>query len=482
MMHQLSQRAVLLLVAVIALTTTALTRTLAFSPSPLRTRSLSYATNTDCSNLGGRRCNSQRGNKRRGFSLAMSSAVPPVTPSLKPISQSNLAVALDRPILILDNIGPTSSPFSSPSSIWPSFLAIILSDVCKTALVAFFLAASFSLAARLLSKAPSTSAAPPAKGETSTSTNPLSRLLSTLKLQIATLLEPILSSTKSSSSTTAPNTTPMPFEGDGGWGKCTLRSKRKIGASSFTLYEFSLPKSEYTLKLALGQQLDFCCLGAGDEICTGSFYPYEMGEEEDGGGGRRGTSGVRRGGSKGVVRIVVPNRDAEGNAALVGLGSSKFIEVLRNELRPGDEVAIKPGKSTLTYRGEHVPVTDMVYLASGLGIVPIVDQIKAITPKGSSSVKATSVVWINENRSDFDLAMDELEREYMKYSTKLAVSCILDDVEKNPMEANTEVEEAVPYFNAGTMAVISGPKRFTEKAKAYLMRKGYPENCICILP
>ena len=158
------------------------------------------------------------------------------------------------------------------------------------------------------------------------------------------------------------------------------------------------------------------------------------------------------------------------------------MDVLRNELRPGDEVAIKPGKSHLTYGGKHVPVTDMVYLASGLGIVPILDQIKAITPRGSSSVKGASVTWFNNNRDDFDLAMDELEAEYMKHPSKLAVSCIMDDVVKNPFEGNKEVEEAVPFFNAGTMAVVSGTKRFAEKARGYLMRKGYPENCICVLP
>ena len=157
-------------------------------------------------------------------------------------------------------------------------------------------------------------------------------------------------------------------------------------------------------------------------------------------------------------------------------------EVLRSELRPGDEVAIKPGKSHLTYHGKHVPVTDMVYLASGLGIVPILDQIKAITPRGASSVKVATVTWVNGNRDDFDLAMDDLEAEYMKHPTKLAVSCIMDDVERNPLEGNREVEEAVPYFNAGTMAVVCGPKRFAEKAKGYLMRRGYPENCICVLP
>ena len=157
------------------------------------------------------------------------------------------------------------------------------------------------------------------------------------------------------------------------------------------------------------------------------------------------------------------------------------IEVLKGEMRIGDEIAIKPGKSYLQYNGKRVPVTDMVCVASGLGIVPIVDQVKSISPKGSSSVKTTSVVWINENRSDFDLAMDELEKEYMKYSSKLAVSCIMDDLKK-PLDKNREVEEAVPYFNAGTMAVVSGPKRFAETAKAYLNRKGYPDNCICVLP
>ena len=160
------------------------------------------------------------------------------------------------------------------------------------------------------------------------------------------------------------------------------------------------------------------------------------------------------------------------------------MEVLRNELERGDEVAIKPGKNHLTYNGKHTPVTDMVYLTAGLGIVPIIDQVKAITPKGSSSVKVSSITWFNNNRDDFDLAMDELESEYMKHPTKLAVSCIMDDVlsNNNSLEGNKEVEEAVPYFNAGTMAVVSGSKSFAEKARGYLMRRGYPENCICVLP
>merc|ERR1711862_56913 len=106
------------------------------------------------------------------------------------------------------------------------------------------------------------------------------------------------------------------------------------------------------------------------------------------------------------------------------------------------------------------------------------------SPKGSSSVKVSSVIWMNDKRDDFDLAIDDLEQEDMKYSTKLAVSCIMDDhvSSSGAMEGNREVEEAVPYFNPGTMAVLSGPKRFVEKAKGYLMKRGYPQDCICVLP
>ena len=51
-----------------------------------------------------------------------------------------------------------------------------------------------------------------------------------------------------------------------------------------------------------------------------------------------------------------------------------------------------------------------------------------------------------------------------------------------PWEGHREVEEAVPYFDAGTMAVVCGETRFADGARGYLMRRGYPEDCICVLP
>jgi hypothetical protein len=164
-------------------------------------------------------------------------------------------------------------------------------------MIAFFLAAGLSLAAKFLSQSPS--------GKENNNGG-LRGFFQRIKQFFSNLF--------SSKSKRVQRSTPMPFDGDGGWGKCTLRSKKKIG-SKFTVYEFALPKSEYSLPLGLGQQLDFCCLGMDDNVVTGSFYPYDTND-----------------GEKGVVRVVVPNKDAKGNAALVGLGSSKFVSIWCFEL------------------------------------------------------------------------------------------------------------------------------------------------------
>lgn len=155
--------------------------------------------------------------------------------------------------------------------------------------------------------------------------------------------------------------------------------------------------------------------------------------------------------------------------------------MLKTEINIGDELALKPAQQTLQYRGQYLPVTDILYFASGAGIVPVVDQVRAVLPSGSSSVKGVSVVWINKNEKDFDVALSTLESEYFKYNTKLAVSCIIDDSRLNELRTNRDVEDAVPNFRPGTMAVISGPRDFCEKAKDYLTGRGYQEECICVL-
>lgn len=160
------------------------------------------------------------------------------------------------------------------------------------------------------------------------------------------------------------------------------------------------------------------------------------------------------------------------------------VRVLKQDLKVGDEVALKPGKSRLEYRGQYLPVTDMVYVACGTGIVPVMDQVRTVLPPTSaSSVESVTVVWVNESTRDFDITAEQLEKEYHKYNTKLAVSCIVDDLTKseNAMSQNPEIFEAVPDFIPGTMAVLSGPVPIMKKAVEYLQGRGYPADCLCLL-
>jgi len=226
---------------------------------------------------------------------AASSAVPP----------SNLAVSLDRPLL-----SPVEYTYRAPASksVWSSFLTVLLSDVFKTALVAFLLAVGVSLVPKFLggstvSVGSGTAGGSSSSGEVSGGGSVKNWLL-TLTNRISTSIQSILP-TKSTTKTKEAYTESMPFTGDGGWGKATLLSKKHIG-NSYTIYEFALPKSYYKVPLALGQTLEFCCLSSNDDICTGSFYLYD--------GDTYG-----KGGSVGVVRVVLPNDKVadEGNAQFV---------------------------------------------------------------------------------------------------------------------------------------------------------------------
>lgn len=254
------------------------------------------------------------------------------------------------------------------------------------------------------------------------------------------------------------------------WGVATLTSKKRLGDSSYIQYDFTLPQMDNTLPLTLGQQLDLCCLDDSGLVKKGGFHLFS------------------RRGQKGLFSILAPRYEDRQTRVQYELGEARadFARVLEQELKVGDEVAIRPGIDTLSYRGQYLPVTDMVYIASGMGIVPILHQIKAVLPAGSSSVKMVTVIWINDDTAEFDVAFDALEEEHFKYNTKLEVSCLEDDISNykdgTDFSNNDEIEEAVPDFRPGTMAVVSGPKGFVDKASEYLKRREYPEECLCLLP
>lgn len=379
--------------------------------------------------------------KRNGRSkTAMASTMP----------HADIAVRLDQPIL-----SPSSPQIrNNVNPLFKSLFTILLSDVVKTACIAVFLAFLISFISKSKSQALST-------------TSPIFTSLKHVYKLVQGQIQKVTDGVKRLRGNN--EGIPMVFEtdddGNAEWGVCTLEKKTQLGRSQFVKYDFKLPKADNVLNLALGQKVSLCCLDNKDRVAKNDYYLFSPKK------------------TKGSFSILAREDGAEnGDGMSLAKGQGDFTKVLSQELEVGDEVALQPGPRTLSYKGEYLPVTDMVYIASGSGIAPVLDQVRAVLPSGSSSVQSVSVIWVNSNEEDFDVALSSLEDEYFKYSTKLAVSCVVKENDGKKLKQNEEVEDALPPFEPGTMAVIAGPKRFSSEARSMLMGSGYPEECICVLP
>jgi len=370
---------------------------------------------------------------------------------------ADLAVRLDTPLV-------SSSTIRRPTTLaaLKCIGGILISDVVKVAIVAFVLAFSMSILSRAsLLDAPLPSGVAKLVGAASF---PFRKAASACTLCYRWARGHMLRTADKAGGVAATAhgpAIPMKFDGEGGWGVCALQSKEEVGRSSYTKYEFALPDGNNVLPLSLGQQVSLCCLDNNDSVVQGDFFPYSSRHE------------------RGKFSLLLPKgADVEKNGELLGSDRANLARALTTDINEGDEVAIKLGKTHLEYRGQYLPVNEMVFLASGMGIVPVLEEIKAVLPTGSSSVELASVVWFDENVKNFDIADKQLEAEYKKYPSKLAVTCIDNELTKD----NPDIEDSVPNFSPGIMAVVSGPTSFAQRAKRYLVDRGYPKDCICVLP
>jgi len=364
-----------------------------------------------------------------------------------------VSVSLDQPLLptnVLFTTGASSSAAAAARKpihqvLLQSFEAISKSSIVKIAAATFCIALIFSLSLRLMLGS-------------SVATGRLNKMLKLIQGRMERFAE---------SWKPTQETTPMPFEDENeGWGVCTLRARKRLGRTQFMQFDFDLPKPEYTVPLDLGQKLSLCCLDDDGNVARGSFFPFSM----------------QSAAKPGSFSILAPNVDSEESIFRMGIENANFVRVIKNELKVGDEVALTPGAHRLSYKGQYLPVTDMVYVAYGTGIVPVLDQVRSVLPSGVSSVGSVTVVWINETTQDFDVTAELLEKEYFKYSEKLAVSCIVGNIEDvSDFGENDEINTAIPDFRQGTMAVLSGPNEIADKASLYLQERGYPEDTICTL-
>eukprot|EP01084_Bolivina_argentea_P259793 438512_1 len=256
-----------------------------------------------------------------------------------------------------------------------------------------------------------------------------------------------------------PPVSPLPIHD---WSVATLHERERVGGSHghHVRYRFRLPLPSSVMPLELGQEVDLCRMDGDYDVLYGRAPLLSQ-------RGARGRLEVVASSPKGI--------DSLGMDGAVGLGR------LLDGLALGDEVAIRPGRSPLHDSPPAGPVSEIVMIASGLGIVSMLSLAQDLLPAGESSVKAMNVIWLNEKEEDFSL-YPELEDLYYRFHHKLDVNCIIEgDLYGNHLEANYEVTSAIPEYRSGILAAVSGPLFFVEKVREFLLKCGYPPRQIVSL-
>ena len=233
----------------------------------------------------------------------------------------NLAVSIDQP-LVFDNLSPlTTQPlrpiFRLPDNInidWSMIkkacMGFLTSDKFRGAAAAFTVFLLFSLiinSRKTSSNDPNNLPDESSRGGLFGSTT--RSIITTLKQIISKFFSVFGRVFKKQVDEVG---TPMPFDysnDNEGWGVCTLRSKRRLGRSSFVQYEFDLPESDYVLPLDLGQQISVCCLDNHSNVAKGEFFCYNPDSRT-----RLGT-----------FSILAPNRTPTENEFAIGDDAANFV-------------------------------------------------------------------------------------------------------------------------------------------------------------
>lgn len=225
-----------------------------------------------------------------------------------------------------------------------------------------------------------------------------------------------------------------------GWSTCTLTNRKPI--ASYIQYEFTLPKSEHKLNIGLGQKVILCFLD-DDKIIKRYFY------------------------------INSPLSQKGWFTVLVTKPQFKSVSF-------GDQLAFKPGNFNLQITGQIFPLQHMIFLVVGLGIIPTLQYLKYFLAI-SSTIRNFTLIYMNSKSNDFDIALSKLENEYYKYSKRLSVLFVVDNLLN--INLNKELKKLIPSFQNDMIGIVAGEdKKFVENGRDFFVKcSGFPEEYVQVI-
>jgi NAD(P)H-flavin reductase len=183
--------------------------------------------------------------------------------------------------------------------------------------------------------------------------------------------------------------------------------------------------------------------------------------------------------SRGCIDIVGRSK------AVLGSRGNTDVDVALRYLSVGDEVAVKAGPHRLRLPEIGDQIQRIVAVASGEGILPAVQLMRALCADQDTTVADVDVLWINDNRSDFLLnhEVEKLQQQQeVQAGPRLRVTRIVDrELGNADALLNADLHGAVPGHRQGAVGLVLAEGVAAEKCHNLLISRGYPENAIAQL-
>lgn len=144
----------------------------------------------------------------------------------------------------------------------------------------------------------------------------------------------------------------------------------------------------------------------------------------------------------------------------------------------GDEVAFKVGENVYEYSGPEDPIRHLTVVASGLGIVPVLELLQRVLTGAEFEVSSCELLWINDSKEDF-IFNTEIEKLELEYPEKFFVARVLDqDISYEDSVLNDKVQDALPLNEVARVAIIAAPDTIADKFTSALEGLQYSQENI----
>ena len=181
-----------------------------------------------------------------------------------------------------------------------------------------------------------------------------------------------------------------------------------------------------------------------------------------------------------MLEVIVPTNNSSGATE----DTHAVMRSLLSELQLGDEVAIKVDSSTaLKYAGADDPIRSLTLIASGIGIVPVIQLLRKVYKEKGFQLDSCEVLWINSKKEDFIFA-PELDKMENQFTDSLSIVRVLDvNVGSESTVLNPKLVESLPLYEPGRVSVIAANKEISNKFSNALIEKlNFSKNNIVICP